>query len=203
MTSAQNSKYWRRWSVIATALHWRMIKGRLHPEADATRHSSPQHAAVWSAAERRAAQRACAVTADDLRHGCHVVALQRDKSHGDFTNRDFDALLNLWGDERTITGLLLEPLDLAGEINTANPALKIRERQLHWLRTQCLGGYAMTESERMFGTKNWEALPAADLERLHDHLRARPNALRKTFTEANEENEVEAAAGVPADNIPF
>lgn len=178
MTPAQNKKYWRRWAAVARAHHWRMIAGRLDPEA--VREGSDLHAAVWQAACTLAAQHARAVTPDTLRHACHLVALGRDRSHRNFSNREFDALLNLWGDERGITGLLLDPLNLAAEIHRAAPHLKTRERQLHFLKHDCLGGYVVHESERIFGTKNWESLPDDQLTRLHDHLRARPNALRET-----------------------
>ncbi|MBK8255602.1 MAG: hypothetical protein IPK82_23430 [Polyangiaceae bacterium] len=176
MTPAQDKKYWRRWSAVVRGNHWRMVKSRLDPQATTT--GSPAHAAVWAAASARAVQHLRGITADDLRHACHSVALGgRDKSHTAFTNREFDALLNYWGDERDIAGLLLDPLNLSSLISEdAHAAQKIHERQLRWLKTQCLGGYVMAESERLFGTKDWEQLPAADLARLHDHLRARPNA---------------------------
>lgn len=178
MTEAQDKKYWRRWAVVSAANHWRMIKHRL--DAAAVLDASEHHTAVWNAAHARALQHVRGVTADDLRHGCHIVALGgRDKSHTDFTNREFDQLLNYWGDERNITGLLLDPLNLSSLISDDTHARqKVRERQMRFLRTECLGGYVVRESERIFGTKDWEQLSAADLARLHDHLRARPNALR-------------------------
>lgn len=188
MTEQQNKKYWRRWNAVVRANHWCMIQHRLDPAALGNPQSailnpqssapSPHHVAVFAAASHRAVQEARGVTAEDLRHGCHIVAIGRDKSHVDLTNKEFDALLNYWGDERTIRGLLLDPLNLAAEINRANPALKVRDRHLHFLQHDCIGGYVVSECERIFGTKNWEALSDADLERLHDHLRDRPNALK-------------------------
>lgn len=169
--------YWRRWSAVSRALNWRMVQGRLDPAA--AQDGSSHIAAVMQAASARAAGAHRAVTPDDLRHGCHLVALGRDKSHADFSNREFDKLLTLWGDEKQISGLLLEPLDLGSEIHRANPELKSRERHLHFLRRDCLGGYVASESERIFGTKNWQALDSEQLAQLSNHLRARPNVLRK------------------------
>ena len=38
----------------------------------------------------------------------------------------------------------------------------------------------VSECERIFGTKDWEALRTEELLQLSNHLRARPNALRET-----------------------
>lgn len=167
--------YFRRWSAVAKHNHWRMVKGRLDPEAVLS--GSEAHEHVAAAAHIRARREHRGVTADDLRHGCHVVALRgRDKSHTQFANRDFDALLVLWGDDQTITGLLLAPADLAATMHLQNPELKTRERYLHWLRTECLAGYVASESARIHGTQDWETLPDAQLAGLHNHLRNRPAA---------------------------
>lgn len=214
MTEPQHHFYLRRWAAVVRANTWRMVKGRLAPEAvgraggasvPASRGSSvasPHHAAVFAAAEQLAAQHHRALTADDLRHGCHVVALGRDKSSKDFSNRDFDRLLVYWGDEKTITGLLLEPLDLGSEIHRSNPDLKSRERHWHFLKHDCLGGYVVSECERIFHTKEWEALPTHQLIQLSAHLRARPNCLKSTVAAAS----VPSVALVPdmdPANIPF
>ncbi len=176
MTELQSAKYWRRWSAVVRANQWRMVRNRLDPNA--TRDVSPHHIAVFAAAERLALQEACAVTAGHLRHGCHIIAIGRDKSHEDLTNKEFDALLNYWGDERRVVGLLIEPLDLGSDIHHDHPELKIRERQMHFIRNDCLPGYVISECARLCGTKDWTTLNDADLEKLHDFLRTRPHALK-------------------------
>lgn len=176
MTDSQDSKYWRRWAACCRANNWKMIQGRLHPEAilDASEH----HCSVVAAARQLAAEQAVGLTPDHLRHACHIVALGRDKSHAKFTNKEFDAVLNYWGDERAIRGFLIEPTDLASEIHRSNPALKTRERQLIFLNEECVGAYVAKECDRMFGTKDWHSLNEVDLERVYNHMRDRPHALR-------------------------
>ena len=178
MNSLQDKKYWRRWKVVSDHNHWRMSKGRLSPEA-VLAGSAPHEQAV-AAAKARALQHHRSLTADDLRHGCHVAALGHDKSHTAFSNRDFDKLLCWWGDERSIVGLLLQPAHLGSEIHRANPDLQARVRHLKFLHEDCLGGYVVSECERIFGTKDWEALRTEELLQLSNHLRARPNALRES-----------------------
>jgi hypothetical protein len=176
LTDFQDKKYWRRWAACCRANNWKMVKGRLHPEACLD--NSEPHRKVVAAARQLAAEQAVGLTPDHLRHACHIVALGRDKSHTKFSNKEFDAVLNYWGDERAIRGLLIVPEDLASEIHRSNPALKTRERQLVFLNEDCIGAYVAKECDRMFGTKDWGALPDADLDRLYSHMRDRPHALK-------------------------
>src|ERR1700749_1577634 len=110
MNQAQNSKYIRCWIRCVLANHWVMRKGRLADNA-VREDASAFHGAVWRAAENLAAAQVRAVTADDLRHGCHVAALGHDKSSKEFTSGEFDRLLLLWGNEREMKGLLIYPDD--------------------------------------------------------------------------------------------
>ena len=81
MTEAQQKRfYFPLWREVQNANNWHMIKGRLMPEgarvetfgrAEADR----LYQAVWIAAEALALENHRAVTADDLRHACSVVAL--------------------------------------------------------------------------------------------------------------------------------
>lgn len=180
MTEWQDNKYWRRWNACVRANHWRMAGGRLDERA-AGPDRSETHADVWRAAEQIALRKHRAVIADDLRHGCHVVALGRDKSHTKLSNREFDKVLTLWGDERDCKGLLIEPLHLGSEIHNANPDIKSRRRHLHFLTHECLGGYVASECERIYGTKDFESLVDAQLMSLSDHIRNRPRALKKIW----------------------
>jgi len=178
MTDSQKAKYWRRWAACARANRWTMISSRLNALAilDASEH----HCAVHAAALQLAAAEAKGLNAGHLRHGCHVVAIGRDKSHTKFSNKEFDALLNYWGDERAITGLLILPEDLAAAVHEAAPELKQRERLLIVLRRDFLEGYIVALCERIHGRKDWEQLPGADLEVLHHILLDRPNARKSS-----------------------
>lgn len=174
LTDFQDKKYWRRWAACTRANNWKMVGGRLHSAAvmDASEH----HRSVVAAARQLAAEKAVGLSPEILRHACHIVALGRDKSHAKFSNKDFDAILNYWGDERAIRGLLIVPEDLASEIHRSNPALKTRERQLVFLNEDCVGAYVAAECGRMFDTKDWHSLSDADLDRLYSHMRDRPHA---------------------------
>lgn len=175
---AQNKKYWRRWAACARANGWTMIGGRLNPAAvlDASEH----HCSVHAAALQIAQAEVLGLTANQLRHACHVVALGHDRPHAKFTNKDFDALLNYWGDERDIVGLLIEPADLAASIHEAAPELKVRERLLIGIRRNFIGGYTAELSAAIYGTRDWEQLGDRDLENLQHILHTKPQARKRS-----------------------
>src|SRR5690606_29956074 len=108
MSPAQQTLYWRRWAQVCHVNGWVWRKGRLDPEAVGPEYSE-HHAAVWKIAKDRAQQQHRAVTADDLRHACHIYTLKRDMSMKDLPNSAFSRLLCLWGDGKHKSGLLIEP----------------------------------------------------------------------------------------------
>lgn len=174
LSDSQDKKYWRRWTACVRANHWRMVKGRLSPHAVLA--ASQHHCAVHAAALQLAQVAALGLTANHLRHGCHVVALGHDRPHAKFTNKEFDALLNYWGDERAIVGLLIEPADLAAIIHEAAPELKARERMLIGIRKNFIEGYVADLSRSIYGTRDWEQLADADLANLQHILHTKPAA---------------------------
>lgn len=174
ISSAQNKKYWRRWAACVRANAWRMVSGRLDPAA--VLDASEAHRTVVAAALQLAQTQVLGLTVNHLRHGCHMAALGCDKPHAKFTNKDFDALLNYWGDERAVTGLLICPEHLGSIIHAANPDLKNRERLLLQLRRDFVEAYVVTLSTAIFGTKDWEQLSDDGLSRLNAILRTKPNA---------------------------
>lgn len=176
MTAAQDKKYWRRWGAVTRANHWRLVTGRLAP--DAVLAASEPHCRVAAAARQLAQAEAKGLTPDHLRHACHLVALGRDKSHRQFTNREFDSLLNWWGDERAITGLLIAPDDLASHIHQDAPELKARERLLLGLRRNFREGYVAKIAGDLYGTRDWQQLGDADLANLNHLLHTRPGSRR-------------------------
>ena len=121
MNTAQKSKYWCTWGNVCRANQWRMTKGRLSSKAVRDGGLAGHHTAVWYAAESLAAQHCRAVTADDLRHACHVYAFGRDISHSDLSNAQFDRLLLLWGNERDTKGLLIDSDDIAAQTAWDHP----------------------------------------------------------------------------------
>jgi hypothetical protein len=205
LSKPQDKKYWRRWAAVVRANDWRMLGGRLAPTARLD--ISEAHCKVLAAARQLAAAEAKGLAPEHLRHGCHIVALGRDKSHPKFTNREFDDLLNLWGDERAIRGLLIEPTDLAAAIHASNPQLKARERTLLVIRRDFIESYVAQISMTMFGTRDWQSLPDEDLESLFHIVLDRPNARKvgssrcddRTAQRAVPTNEIE----VDPENCPF
>ena len=178
MTIAQHKFYWRRWAAVARHNSWWMSARRLFEGAFESADVSPHHRAVWAAARDLAMAASRGLTADDLRHGCHIVALGADKRSRDLTNSDFDSLLTYWGDGKTIRGLLFDATDMGSEIHRANPALQRRRRYLYALRVDCLQGYLVSECSRIYGTKKWEDLNDVQLEEFHHHMRGRPGGLK-------------------------
>jgi len=187
MTKAQETMYWRRWGAVARANRWRMVKGRL--DEAAVLGATEAHLKVAAAAAAIALQGHRSITAEDLRHGCHVVACGRDMGHGRMGNKEFDQVLNYWGDERLVRGLLIEPLDLGSEIHRTNPGLKSRERHLWFLREECLMGYVASECQRIYGTKDLEGLGDVELAALSNHMRKRPHALKNSKAEIRDPKE--------------
>lgn len=150
-----------------------MVGGRLNPAA--VLDSSEHHCRIVAIARQLAAAEAVGLTPEHFRHAAYQHAIGRVKSHVKFTNREFDAVLNFFGDERSLRGLLICPEDLGSIIHEANPALKQRERWRLGLRRDFLGGYVADLAQRMFGTRDWEQLPDIDLSALHHIMQDRPN----------------------------
>jgi hypothetical protein len=112
ISDKQNTLYWRMWSRVVNANDWRMSKGRLiSPLAPHTSHLGRR---VLALATDLARQLHRSVTADDLRHACHVAAVGHEKSHKDLTNTEFSRVL-------TAFKLLIEPDDLDAQMDWDNP----------------------------------------------------------------------------------
>ena len=126
MSPAQTTLYWKRWSQVCRVNGWVWRKGQLDPEAVGPQFSE-HHAAVWKAAEARALQEHRAVTADDLRHGCHIYATKRDLSMKDMPNSAFSRLLCLWGDGKNKCGLLIEADCIESRMHWEDPTLNAAE----------------------------------------------------------------------------
>jgi hypothetical protein len=120
MTQNQEKLYWRLWGRVCHANDWRWVKGRILQTAE--RKLSEHHAAVWKCAEALARANQRGVTADDLRHGCHMYAIGRDRPHLELKpavecSRVF-----------TLFKLLIEPEDLDAVMDWQNPERDERRR---------------------------------------------------------------------------
>jgi hypothetical protein len=180
MTPRQTSAYWRAWGRVVRANRWSMLQGVLHPQA--TLATSDIHALVWQAAEARAAAKTAPVTADDLRHGCHIAALGRDKSSKDLgTGRDITRLFALFR-------LLQNPDDIAARIEWGDTAgaADSRRRMIHRIRTAAPQAYTLQICRDRFASvlreSDWESLPLPALRQLVMILAQRTENFRRPIT---------------------
>ena len=161
INAAQNSKYFRRWKAVCDANRWRWIKGRL--TYDAVKGDDIHQKAVWSIAENIAQQDCRTVTADDLRHACHVHAFGRDISHSEFSNDQFSRLLLLWGDERRLRGLLIYADDLAAQMLWDNPDHAKKHSLIRSINSMASSEYICSITQDVWGTVYWEDLDVKSL----------------------------------------
>ncbi len=145
---------------MRAANHWQWAKGRL--AVDAIKDSTNHHTSIWRLAETLADQACRAVEADDLRHACHIHAFDRDISHTKLTNEQFDRLLLLLGDERTIRGLLICP-DVRAQMLWDNPAQAKKLSLIRSIKGLANDEYICAITKNVFGTIYWEDLESADL----------------------------------------
>ena len=161
MNAGQNSKYWHRWAEVCRHNRWCWLKGRLADDAMKT--TSQHHAAVWRHAESLAEQACRSPIADDLRHACHVYAFGRDVSHTDLTNEQFSRLLVLWGDEKKLPGLLLNPLHVRSQMYWDHPDLQRRESLIFAIKATARDEYITKITADVWGTIYWEELDSTAL----------------------------------------
>lgn len=166
MTTAQNTKYWKRWNAVVKHNNWRWLKGRL---ADgAVKNAGPYHEAIWNLATQLANKACRAPIADDLRHACHVLATGRDVSHGNLTNAQFDRLLLLWGNERDVDGLLINADDITAHTAWDNPDQARKASVIRAIEEAADEAYIRSITTDIWGTIYWRDL---DVRRLLGLLR--------------------------------
>ena len=161
MNDGQNSKYWRRWAFVCRHNHCRWLKGRLADNA--AKAASHHHLAIWRLAETLSDQACRAVEADDLRHACHVYAFDRDVSHSAMTNAQFDRLLLLWGNERDVPGLLVDPDHVTAQIAWDNPNIARKNSLIRSIKEAADDEYICSITLDVWGTEHWENLDMAAL----------------------------------------
>lgn len=106
---------------------------------------------------------------DADRHALHVRALGDDKSHKDFSNKEFDQVL---AEFRAITA----PADVAAQLRQ----LAQSKTRLIWsIRQKAPEAYWTTIAIDRFGTDDLADLSESQLTQLRNTLAARQNSLRK------------------------
>ena len=179
MTEAQSKRfYFPAWHKASLAQNWRMERGRLLASRQASwgfKEVDAAYHAVWDAAEGLARQQHRAVTAEDLRHGCHVAALGVDKSSTEFSNKELDRVVTLFK-------LLANAEDVDAMMDWLHPENAERKR-LSWAVKQYPFAYVDKICRGKFGgfyqSPFFEDLPIAALRQLAMTLRGRARARRE------------------------
>lgn len=161
--------YFPRWNRCARAHGWTMAEGRLQG-ARLDNFGGPEvnglYQRVWSAALELSRQHCSAPTADDLRHGCTVVALGRHKSSKSFTQKELDRVTDLFA-------LLTNPDDVGAMMRWNDPDIGSRKRLVWAIGHAAPAGYVTAIAADKFGTKVWEHLDNEQLRQLLMTLKER------------------------------
>lgn len=159
MTAAQKFKfYFPAWTACVRANGWHKEKGRVILTESPTAELSK----VIVFATQRALQAGRSLAVDDLRHGCHWLALGRDKSSADLTNADLDRVVNLFE-------LLTDPDNLAVRVKFdaygrgEDPGAIAR---VEYFIRRAPEAYVRVVSHGKFGTRDWENLTIAQKKQL-------------------------------------
>jgi hypothetical protein len=156
--------YFRAWAACSRALGWNRAPVRL------ASHGAPEvnslYQAVWTAAEALARQPGGSVTANDLRHACHHIALGADKSAKTLTNAEADRVVALFN-------LLAAPEDFDAMMAWQNPEAGAVKRLTWAIEHLAPAAYVEAVASDKFGTRAWQTLPEASLRQLALTLRNR------------------------------
>lgn len=165
MTTVQAKKlYWPLWSK---ALRMAWFK---HPtDGLVIQSAEPLAAEITLAAQESADAEFRSVTANDLRHAAHRMALGRDKSSSHLTNRELDRIVALFR-------ILGDPDDLKARLEYDHPERGERRRQDYVVRTAVPEAYARHVAADKFGTTNLDGLNDHQTRELAMTLRCRSAA---------------------------
>jgi len=168
MTEAQAKRfYFPAWNRALKA-RWVRDRGTILRRADSPANELADQ--VESVAAARAARRQGMMTAEDLRHACHVVALGRDLSSKDLTNTQVDRVVALFE-------LLQDRDNLSAQMRWDSPAADAR-RRLEWAveHSGFPEAYVRHVASAKFSTAAWESLPDHQLRQLVMTLKNRARA---------------------------
>jgi hypothetical protein len=171
MTPAQRTHfYFPKWLPTAARLDWVMVGGRLLADVAAQFEAAGKFSPlardlvrdIIVRAQALAAGEHRAVTADDLRHACNLVASQgRTASATKLSNAELNAFDRL-------CAVLRRPFgdDLTPVIPFVNPAEDNRQRSLQHLRKLANEGRLRAIAKNTWGISDWEGLDQARLDAL-------------------------------------
>ena len=171
MTPKQTTFYWSLWRDCCQANCWRMERGRLLHDPERLNEMGKK---VWTAAEQLALAAHRAVSLDDLRHGCHLVALGRQRSSKDLSNPEFNKV-------RLVFQLTQDWENLDAQMELANPEMVERRSFVSYLKKQFHEAALIAICKNAFGTIFWEDLEMSKLRWLAKQGSLRTATPRKTF----------------------
>lgn len=188
MTPKQRMRYLRRWSA-AWRRHWCGVRAG-EPLARPDRGPSLLRDQVVAAAASVAARRGESLTADDIRRGCHVVAIGRNASSRTLTNREQDLVIAIFdrlaeGDHE-LQGQVLLDRHAAAAGNTSAIPTADRSRLIRGIAASGYPAAAVAAISRdAHGTSEWRSLPTDRLARLALTIRQRAAAAAQHQTVQN------------------
>ena len=166
MTEKQQRRfYFPAWNECARANDWVMVRGRLLADLVAQRQEFlkwPQVAAdaglsVLDYAEQLGLQEHRVVTAEDLRHGCNLVATAgRKQSSEALTNAELNRVVVLFR-------LLKEPEDLDAVMEWLHPDIADKRSLVGYLKRLAPEATLIAICRNAFGTIYWEGLDESKL----------------------------------------
>lgn len=152
MTEAQKFRFYLpAWNALAKANGWRMANGRIMLDQTI---ETEEMAKVLIFAQQRATMARRGLMKEDIRHGCHILALGKDKSSMDLTNAEIDRVVTLFqylGAPENLTFVMKWQAYLRGE----DPGAVNR---VEYFIRRCPDAYVRAVSADKFGTRNWENL---------------------------------------------
>ena len=178
MTPSQRTRfYFPAWGDAAKRRGWLMMEGRLLADLAAPLWLAPEHPLTDLLPQIHAHARALAADAgrapkpDDLRHGCTIALLGRNKSSNSFTNAEVDRHVALFR-------LLAAPDDLNALRAFLEPEHAQRLRYLRACRLLATDSYILAIARDKFGPPDfeppfWENLRLPHLSQLLLTLRHR------------------------------
>lgn len=170
MTGPQTTYYWRLWRECCRANGWRMERARLLYDPAKLNEVGKK---VFAVAEQLAAQSHRAALLDDLRHGCHYVALGRARSSRDLTNPEFNRV-------RLTFQLCADFDNLQAQMGQANPALAEQRSYAAFLRKHANEATLRALARNAFDAPDWSGLPLGKLRWIARQVKFRTPS-RKQF----------------------
>ncbi len=175
MTPAQHSRfYFPAWNRAASALGWKMLAGRLQAQEltvwTANKTAEALYHQIWQNARLLASKQHRAATAEDLRHACHIVALGKNLSSKDLSNKQCDRVVILFR-------ILANPDDIDTILDYIHPENADRRRYVYSIQQlasfKYIDAIASDKFSAVYTTPFWEDLPINALRQLHMTLLSR------------------------------